>query len=234
MTGRPTIADAARNNAEWCDIVCATHGRPGTFGADAWSTPRRAPRLYPDAVTLDPAATAVDLLARIDASAGCSIKDSFATLDLASHGLHVLFAAEWIWCAPGSSDTAGDWSPVADAQSLADWAAAWGDDDAPADLFRAALLDNPSVVVLARRVNDDIVAGAILNLGANVVGVSNLFTTNGDVDAAWSSAITAAHARFPNLPIVGYEAGDDLAAACRSGFATFGELRVWISAPPRR
>jgi hypothetical protein len=50
-------------------------------------------------VTLDPAATAADVLPFVDGSAGCSVKDSFATLELP--GFSVLFEARWIACDPG-------------------------------------------------------------------------------------------------------------------------------------
>ncbi|MEV6814033.1 hypothetical protein [Micromonospora sp. NPDC051296] len=43
---------AVRENAAWCDLVCRTHGQPGSVDADTWSVPRRSPPWYPDAVTL--------------------------------------------------------------------------------------------------------------------------------------------------------------------------------------
>lgn len=45
------IIDAVRNNAEWCQAMCAAHGHPGTFGARAWTSTRRTPLSYPDAVS---------------------------------------------------------------------------------------------------------------------------------------------------------------------------------------
>ena len=53
----PTVAAAARNNAEWCDTVCRVNGCAGRFGGDAWTTARRSPQYYPDAVTLARTAT---------------------------------------------------------------------------------------------------------------------------------------------------------------------------------
>lgn len=89
---RPELAVA--ENAAWCDLVCR-----GQFGPLAWTSRTRTPEYYPDAVTLDPAATAADVLPFIDGSAGCSVKDSFATLELP--GFSVLFEATWIACGPG-------------------------------------------------------------------------------------------------------------------------------------
>jgi hypothetical protein len=81
-------------NAAWCDLVCG-----GVFGPRAWTSPSRSPRYYPDAVTLAPDATSADVLPFVDGSPGCSVKDSFATLDLP--GFSVLFDATWIACGPG-------------------------------------------------------------------------------------------------------------------------------------
>lgn len=75
-------AAAARNNAEWCDAVCRAHGLAGEFSPQAWTSKLRTPLRYPDAVALTAAASAAEILPRVDASAGCSIKDSFACLDL--------------------------------------------------------------------------------------------------------------------------------------------------------
>ena len=52
-------------------------------------------------------------------------------------------------------------------------------------------------------------------------GVSNLF---GD----WRAAVDSIAGRYPGLPLVGYESGDDLAAARRAGFTSTGPLRVWL------
>lgn len=90
------VARAARNNAELCAAVAGSHGVVGDFADDAWTAPQRTPPLHPDAVTLVPGVDATSLLARIDDSAGASVKDSFHDLELARFGYRVLFDAEWI------------------------------------------------------------------------------------------------------------------------------------------
>ena len=87
---------AAVNNAEWCDVVCETQGAQTRVDADAWTSRTRTPPGYPDAVTLVPRLSVPELLARIDTSVGCSIKDSCASLDLTGYGFRVLFDAQWI------------------------------------------------------------------------------------------------------------------------------------------
>ena len=93
---------AARDNAEsWVPPVPHTRHPQADQAADAWVHPQRTPRYYPDAVTLDPAAVAGSILGAVDAaSPGCSIKDSFATLDLGPFGFRVIREAKWIYRDP--------------------------------------------------------------------------------------------------------------------------------------
>ncbi|HVT75477.1 MAG TPA: mismatch-specific DNA-glycosylase, partial [Acidimicrobiales bacterium] len=95
MRAAATLADtaaAAVANAQWCRAEGGVRGR---FTDTYWYAPRRTAEFYPDAVTLHPRVDIDALLARIDLSPGASVKDSFATLDLAPHGFEVLFAARW-------------------------------------------------------------------------------------------------------------------------------------------
>ena len=114
---------AAANNAEWCDLVCETHGAQTRFDADAWTSRTRTPPGYPDAVTLVRHLSVPELLARIDTSVGCSIKDSFASVDMAACGFRVLFDAQWIvhraTAIPPSPDRAR-WQVVRDEAGLAE------------------------------------------------------------------------------------------------------------------
>lgn len=207
--------DAVRNNARWCDAVCRAHGLETAFTDDVWSVPRRSPPYYPDAVTLTAGATADQVLRDVDTSPGCSVKDSYAALDLSAHGFHVLFDAQWIRrdAAPPVT-TAPAWTAVRDPADFDRWEVG--------AVFRPALLDEPGVTFLA---GPD--GGVIANRTGAVVGLSNL-VVHGDPDRAWAAAVAAIAGHHPGLPIVGYEQGDDLAAARRAGFTTTGPLRVWM------
>lgn len=219
------------NNAEWCDAVCRMHGAQTTFDDVAWTSRTRTPPHYPDAVTLVPDPSVPELLARIDTSAGCSIKDSFASLDLTAHGFRVLFDAEWIVrtsTAVQSTETGPHWEPVRDADGLAAWEQAWRGHDGPSGLFRAELLDNDAVVVLAARTRDRVVAGAVLNRSAEVVGISNFFTESRVASSSWVGCLALAEILFPGSILVGYESGNELDAPRARGFATAGPLRVWL------
>ena len=91
------LAQAVRNNACWCDHVCREQGIQTAWLPSAWIARRRTPPFYPDAVTLVREVDPETVLAAVDAGPGCSIKDSFADLDLLPYGFRVLFEAEWIY-----------------------------------------------------------------------------------------------------------------------------------------
>lgn len=196
--------------------------------------PHRTPRYYPDAVTLDPAVFAGSILGRIDTtSPGCSIKDSFATLDLGPFGFKVVHEAEWIYREPPSAQMIGPrdmtWIAIETADELAAWEAAWDVDGASDRLFRPVLLHDPSVTIIGGYVDGSIVAGAIANrTGQELVGLSNVFTKDGDLDRAWSGSIGFLDTALPGLAIVGYAAGADLSVALRRGFLSVGALRIWL------
>jgi hypothetical protein len=225
----PRALAAARNNAEWCDLVCRTHGAATAFHAHAWLTATRSPSAYPDAVTLHRSAAVDDLLTLIDGSTGCSVKDSFASLDLSGSGFEVLFDAEWIYRPATATAGVGalSWKVVETVDELRVWAAAHGG----GVVFHPALLHDPAVAVLsATDAAERLAAGVIGNRSRGVIGLSNLFTVSADPDEAWAGAVAALSRVFPGLPLVGYERGEDLAAAHRAGFTGVGQLRVWRNA----
>jgi hypothetical protein len=218
---------AARNNAEWCDLVCRSHGVDTRVDNRLWASLRRSPPLYPDAVTLSRDVCADEVVRRVDTSPGCSIKDSFASLDLSRYGFRVLFEAEWIRRPPGPLDaTVGsDWGVVRSVDELWAWAAAHGG----GAVFRPELLHHPAVTVLAVRQAGTVVGGAVANASdGGVVGVSNVFTVNDDVDRIWRGAVAAVSAHHRAATLVGYESGADLDAALGVGFVGAGRLRVWL------
>ena len=231
MAASPLVHTAARNNAEWCDAFCRTYGIAGRFRADSWSSSVRTPPLYPDAVTLLPGVAPEQLLSGIDTSEGCSVKDSFADLDLTPAGFRPLFHAQWLHRAPSDTDSVSGrgWSMVTTEQQLAEWESAWAGSPEAASFFRPALLAVETIGVLARSAGDRIVAGAVANRSATVVGLSNVFDTAGDVESAWLGGAAAVAALWGDMPVVGYDSGADLDAARRAGFDSIGELVVWIS-----
>lgn len=230
MTGVDARAlHAAHNNAVWCDAVCRTHGVATAFHSDAWVAATRTPPMYPDAVTLARAADPRRLLARVDASPGCSVKDSFASVDLSGAGMRVLFEAEWVHRPPATAaDRAGGdqlrWRAVRTADDLHAWAGVHGG----GEVFRPGLLTDPDVVVLSAHADGALAGGVVANRSGPVVGVSNVFATT-DPERLWHGIPAAVAAYFPGLPLVGYEGDEGLTAAARAGFVAVGRLRVWIA-----
>jgi hypothetical protein len=219
---------AVRNNAEWCDAFCRTHGIVGRFDASAWWSATRTPPLYPDAVTLAARTAAAPLLSRIDTSAGCSVKDSFADLELGGEGFEILFRAEWLRRDGPPSSVVPRWSPITTAAELERWEAAWGGSTEEQRLFRAALLENETVAVCAQYEDETVVAGAIANRSSAVIGLSNVFHLGGDLESAWLAGARFAQTRWGAMPVVTYDSGESLAAARAAGFVTVGPLTVWV------
>jgi hypothetical protein len=94
------------------------------------------------------------------------------------------------------------------------------------------LLSEDGIVFVSIQGEDGSTGGGILNRGADVVSLSNLFGSQ--MDRVWRSLIAMAGESFPGLPLVGYELGHDLAATKLAGFETMGPLRIWrLPAAPR-
>lgn len=228
------------NNAVWCDTICRAHGHAGEFLPGIWINRHAAPQFYPNAVTLaadpvdDQLATIRSLMAA-GIPGAWAVKDSFAVLDLAPLGFRGLFEATWLWRSgeplPVEAEPADlHWSQIDSATELAAWETAWrGEpaDDPYARIFLPPLLEDESIVILAAYQDERIVAGAIANRTGQVVGLSNVFVPGQDAQRLRAGCVAAVQARFPGLPLVGYESGDELAAFRGLAFEALGPLRIW-------
>jgi hypothetical protein len=196
-----------------------------------WTSNTRSPVLYPDAISLDPQTTVDEVLERVDRSPGCSIKDSFATLDAESHGFCTLFDAQWIVREPAQRlhpAQGMDWAVVNGTDEFVAWERAWRGQTGPVDVLRSSLLAVPSVTLLATFVGDEIVGGAILNRSSGVIGISNFFAPDDSISEMWQGFLAFTDTLFPAATLVGYESGGNLSAARKLGFVTAGPLQVWI------
>ena len=227
MAADPLLHAAVINNARWCDAVCRSHGFPGQFTGRLWTSVRHALPFYPNAITLSPDATAAEATAAQDPSRPFAIKDSFARLDLAPHGLTPLFDATWIAVPTPAGGDDPSWGAVTDRGELVRWEAAWAGGGEVIGLFQPALLDDPDCAVLACRRDGAQVGGAIAYTAGGVTGISNVFKSGIADDPLWAGAVRAIARVRPGLPIVGYERGEDLAAARQAGFTVLGPLRIW-------
>ncbi|MDP1736160.1 MAG: hypothetical protein Q8L23_01825 [Caulobacter sp.] len=228
MSDREEIA--ARNNADWCVAVWRSHGLPVETGPGLVACRRRTPRSYPNVVTVDrnaDAAAQADFIAALCAAAphvDVGVKDSFVRLDLTDQGFELHFDARWVFRA-AMPDTADPgplrWRRVETAADLAAWEAAWSASAPAPCVFRARLLAEPAVAVLAGfDTGDRLRAGGVASRAAGVLGLSNIFGSR-------RGFLQAAASLWPDLDMVGYETGDDLKAMEYYGFAALGPLRVW-------
>lgn len=235
-----TILQAARNNAAWCDTIARTHDAGGKFLPELWFSDRKLPAFYPNLVTLTAEGEAaqrgrVAALVENGPPLPWAVKDSFARLDLTALGFDCLFEARWIAFLPdGSAAAAPDpsirWRQCSNPAELAEWEEAWRRNlpAGSAAVFQPALLQDPTIAILAGRRGDGIVAGCILNIAAGAIGLSNLFGPDEAMAAVWVACRSQAQRLAPGLPVVGYEQGDDLASALAAGFRERGPLRVWL------
>ena len=227
MGAEALLRAAVINNARWCDAVCRSHGYPGEFTGRLWISAGHALPFYPNAITVSPDVTAAEATAGQDPSRPFAIKDSFARLDLSSHGLTPLFDATWIAVPSLAGGDDPSWGAVTDRGELVRWEAAWASDGEVIGLFQPALLDDPDCAVLACRRDGAQVGGAIAYTAGGVTGISNVFKSGIADDPLWAGAVRAIARVRPGLPIVGYEGGEDLAAARQAGFTVLGPLRIW-------
>jgi hypothetical protein len=227
-----------RNNVEFCDLICRSHAVPGEFQHSLWVQARKGPAFYPNVITLtrdhipEQTARISDLRA---ASPGIAVKDSFRMLDLSAIGMRRMFDAEWIWMNPEPSRRiAAQPERLGKVESITELEhgqAAWRGNDPPlaSPVFLPALLDDPSITILAAWHGAAIVAGCILNRDSfNVVGLSNLFAAGAGRDRHFAAAIDQAIAFARGAMLVGYDSGQDLTIMHACGFRSAGPLCIWV------
>jgi hypothetical protein len=222
----PRLRSAVDASVGWYDDLCALHGVGSILVDGIWSALDKPPPLHSDAVVVEPEVTADRVLARLDGRAHGGVKDSFATMDLSSEGMELLFSATWLHHEAGSDrrrSAPPGWVTVTGVDELAMWT---GQHDT-SEVLLPPLLRRAHFRILAKYVDDRIVAGAVARLGSGTVDVSNVYVVPGH-DLDWAELTQVVGASFPGRPLVGYERGDALSAALDGGFVPVGELRVWV------
>ena len=242
----PSTTQAVRNNAEWCDAVCAARGAPGTFSQHLWVSGGAPPPYYPNIITLAPSSPSLSaaLAKAIDSlgphvSQELSVKDSFGDTDLSALGFRVFFEAQWFG-RPGRFSGARSvangvqWMSVRSERDLTAWKRAWDAAILKVDpVFLPPLLHDENVLFMCARRGDDIVAGAVANRHAEAVGLSNYFARGPASNAYRADCVSMAMARFPGLPLVGYQQQTQRSAASGAEFTSLGPLRVWVTGKAR-
>ena len=224
----------AGNNADLCQAIFKAHGLSDQRSDFFWSSDEQAPPYYPNAATLDAGAVEAQLaeIARLTSvlTDSFSVKDGFCQLDLQPLGLLKLFEACWIWMdldrpiAPPVG-----WQRIEHASDLEAWELAWADGGSPSNarIFPAAILNDNAVAILGRRTADGFSAGCIANRSEQVIGLSNVFATDGDLKYCHAAA-AAANAFAGGRALVGYDRDLPLDEALACGFQAVGKLRIWL------
>lgn len=211
--------------------MCFAHGTVGRFLVHTWVNAEPVPRFYPNVVTLTTGGTDIDeqrqtvrILLKSNLPGRWAVKDSFRTLDIARLGFDVLFEANWIRL---SEEKAGaGWSGSRAAVSGLSWERAKPGGDA----FPASLFSDENFAMFSGRRDGAVVAGGTLYRSDGVVGISNVSADADEAPAVWRDLAMLAASTFPQLPLVGYESGDELKAARQAGFELGDPLRIWVKA----
>lgn len=241
----PKLSQAVHDNVEWCDLVC--HSLDVTTGRSdvLWWTDDDAPPLYPDVITTVADVSYDALAPLLDGRPTCTVKDSFAALDLSGDGFVPLFDATWVVRAAGVPELADPgWEVLDHPDDLVSWEHGWRAGGGAPGGLSPALLRGAPVSFLAERVGELLVGGAVAHHGGGVLGMSNVFRAD-DPDTAeavdpsgsaqvaagvaslWQRASSAVSWLAPELGVVGYERGLALDALLDVGFRSAGQLRVW-------
>ena len=243
---RPSTTQAVRNNAEWCDAVCAARGVPSTFSEHLWVSLAEPPPYYPNIITLAPSspslltalARAIDQV-RPDVRRELSVKDSFGDIDLSRLGFRILFEGQWFgrlgsFGAARSTASGVQWMTVHRERDLTAWKEAWDSAILKVDpVFMPPLLRDENVLFMSAMRGGEIVAGAVANQHAGAVGLSNYFVRAPAAATYWADCVSMALARFPGLPLVGYEQRSQRSVASGAEFTHLGPLRVWVTGKAR-
>jgi hypothetical protein len=226
----------AANNADLYQAMFRAHRLPDQRTSAFWSSDAIAPPYYSNMTTLDPDATADQLveIGRLTERLGRrpGFKDGFSRFDLVNKGFRLLSTASWIWAElpriPPRPHQ--NWVRLGDAAALGRWEHAWKESGSPTDanVFTPALLSDSDMHFYGRLAGNGFDAGCIVNRSPEAVGISNIFRLTG-TPQAFGDAISLATAAFsPDLPLVGYDCGSALDEMTNLGFRSVGELRIWL------
>lgn len=158
------------------------------------------------------------------------MKDSFCQMDAQSEGLEVLFDASWIWFGNDKQCPSCTWKRVKSNSDLQLWQDAWKQSGFPTDvkMFNETFLNKEDIFIFGQKNSGVFEKGCIGNRSRNCIGLSNVFSISRS-SRIYDQATAAVASIDPRLPVVGYEASENLEAACRNGFEVVGNLRVLVA-----
>jgi hypothetical protein len=213
---------AVLNNILWCGTVSEMHGASRKMSGNIWGLSSGAPRFYPDIITSSKDVLTQEVIDFIGKREIFSLKDSYSNLELVPYGFKILFEAEWIYHEPIHGESKGqEWRIIQTEKELLEWASICD----LQDIMKRDIIKKSDVKIF---INWEKQTSFIANLGADVVGISNVFSKVPPNEELWVNISQIVSTKFPGLPMVGYEHGQDLLYALSSGWKSLGPLRVWI------
>ena len=212
--------------------MCFAHGTVGRFLVHTWVNVEPVPRFYPNVVSLTTGAAdideqrqIVDMLLKSNLPGRWAVKDSFRTLDIARLGFDVLFEANWIRLPQSKPDSTVVGFPRSGALVSG---LSWERAKPGGEAFPVALFSDENFAMFSGSRNGAVVAGGTLYRADGVVGISNVTADVDEAPAVWRDLAILAASTFPDMPLVGYESGDELKAAHKAGFEMGDPLRIWV------
>ena len=212
--------------------MCFAHGTVGRFLVHTWVNAEPVPRFYPNVVSLTTGAADIDeqgqiveMLLKSNLPGRWAVKDSFKTLDIARLGFDVLFEANWIRLSSSKPDSTVAGFPRSGALVSG---LSWERAKPGGEAFPVALFSDDNFAMFSGSRNGAVVAGGTLYRADGVVGISNVTADVDEAPAVWRDLAILAGSTFPEMPLVGYESGDELKAAHKAGFELGDPLRIWV------
>nr|WP_295931905.1 hypothetical protein [uncultured Dyadobacter sp.] len=228
ISGNDLLNIAVRNNAEWCSIVCDSHGVLGNWEPSFWSCARQPPMFYPNIISLNPICDLQTIGRKIaELEGSLSIKDAYDSLGLGTLGFARLFKAHWL-LAPLVAHAPLPYHFVSTGDELARWQNAWNDGNGH-DVFKKSLLAHPDVRIIAIYSQECLVSGAIINRSGVIAGITNFFCKASDFDACYLTCIAAARSVWPVQEVITYEREQNMEAYKAMGMSEMGGLSVWVT-----
>ena len=228
----------AWNNADLYEAVFAANGLKYHRSAHAFLA-QDVPPPYYSALTVLSYEHDAEILSELPHLVGrmggaLGVKDSFCQLDLGRYGFETGFEASWIWRSARQVSLPSGWEIVRHASDLEIWEEGWKRNGSPTDrrMFPEAFLAMQGIFCLGQKSEGRFVSGCIANRSDECIGLSNVFAETPS-QGVFSQAADSAAFVGGNVPVVGYESGDQLKYATQAGFDTVGPLRILVARNPK-
>ncbi len=245
---------AVDNLIAWHDLSIGALGFPTGLGRHWWTSPTPAPWIYFTAIQRRPLVgrrqrdeAAAELRTHLDDPRGGfqAVCASFADLDLTTPSAGLALRARGLWYARPATRVAAWSAPDAEPEDLviesvagpgplAEYesatSAAFGGlaPVAVGDVHAPGILADPDLHVLVGRRDTRVVAGAMAQLGAGVIGLYGVGTVPGERGRGYATALTrAALALAPNRVAVLQPSPAAARLYRRLGFTEVGAFTHW-------